>query len=793
MNASSKSNLKFLNSRGNAIVIVLVLVASALVSSLAVMQGSVNLAQIYGRKASSQVADNTAQLISSLMSEPNACLNGFDGAGGEDGLRFLDSGGAASTFNSSLAGSSGGQSVSLPSNFRDTAGARIRLKPGVLISSLNLDIEKLYAANAVLNSGSYDMDLFAQFKSSDRSLSPRLIMKLRAQIAGGLVTGCEAVPSTTSNRQLCEGMNCTYTVDSAGDGSCYCPLQPISCSGGNYVASIVNYIPQCSTTPIKKYCSASNGYMIGLDSQGEAICAQVLSCPTGTSATGLGGAATPAECKCANAAETWNGSACTAVSVSISGECCRAFCKFVGNSLSGFYQTSEPSCDITNVEYPYTNGSGECNQAMTSSSMNPAYCSATPPSFPSSCPVGTGVGYLGGAANPAGCFCNAGQNWDSGTSTCVAGSTPTMCPDGKTPKMKNWSSISVDYSGGSNPCTPYYNPSPPLGAPSSNCNHMPDSLTTCTYGGFVQACTSNCPAVTSCPTGSSPTGLGIAISASCRCDAASDVWDGTSCQTYAEDCGWAFDASSGSEVCIEGDPVSAFGGPCTAAMGRYTDSSFSSKVCNSKQVSSCFKCGPGSNIPAGICNVDTRCGGTTTPAVACYSGEAICSKAFGPYSSATKVTGCEAFPSQIYVGAKNCPAGSGQYDGMCQNCLGCPPGANLTGTGDATGYGSCKCDSATPTWDPVQTKCIATASCPSLSSTTGTGPATSVAGCKCNTTSLSWDGTKCVLATCSVCSGNDGVKPMPFIGTSCSSNTFQSPSLTCSGGGGYYGKCGVCP
>ncbi len=113
----------------------------------------------------------------------------------------------------------------------------------------------------------------------------------------------------------------------------------------------------------------------------------------------------------------------------------------------------------------------------------------------------------------------------------------------------------------------------------------------------------------SCPTGASPTGLGVAINGSCRCNSANDIWDGTTCEPYSPDCQYVF--SGGSflpQLCAEGDPPAAMGsGYCTAALGRYVDNSRPAKICNGHTVIACGSCGPGSNLPAGICTADPSC------------------------------------------------------------------------------------------------------------------------------------------------------------------------------------------
>src|SRR4051812_34264455 len=89
------------NQRGSSLLIVAMILASAFVSAFVVMQNNANVAKIYAQRGAAQAADNLTQLMSTLMADPNVCMQGFDGSG----LKFLDAGGAPSTFDMSLASS----------------------------------------------------------------------------------------------------------------------------------------------------------------------------------------------------------------------------------------------------------------------------------------------------------------------------------------------------------------------------------------------------------------------------------------------------------------------------------------------------------------------------------------------------------------------------------------------------------------------------------------------------------------------------------------------------------------
>ena len=123
--------------------------------------------------------------------------------------------------------------------------------------------------------------------------------------------------------------------------------------------------------------------------------------------------------------------------------------------------------------------------------------------------------------------------------------------------------------------------------------------------------------------------------------------------------------------------------------------------CGSADFDTCSNSG---SAKFGGSSVTWSCSTSSVTPLACYAGEAICTA--GNYGFATKVD-CTSVPtSQQFIGSTDCPKAGG-FNGICQNCLSCPSGSTRFGTGDATGYETCKCVSATPTWDPAQTKCVA--------------------------------------------------------------------------------------
>ena len=312
------------NTNGSAIVIVLALVSAMMVSGVIVLQASKQLAQTQAWSTSSQVSDNVSQLIKTVVSDSSVCLLGYDGTGSAPGLQF-----AGNAFNLSQASQATGQDISLPGLYPAAQGSAVqRFASGLAIPNSQLTLQRLYVANAAPDSSApntYNMDLMAQIAApgADRlSVRPRTIASLSLQITAGALTGCTLARPANSNQALCESMNCTYSVATNGQGNCFCQVKPVACTNGTYVASIVNYVPQCGTqVPTRSCASTPNGFLVALDQNTQAVCATAYSCPVGTSGAGLGAAANPIACKCNNAGETWNGSACSVPIPVVNGQC----------------------------------------------------------------------------------------------------------------------------------------------------------------------------------------------------------------------------------------------------------------------------------------------------------------------------------------------------------------------------------------------------------------------------------------------------------------------------------------
>ena len=406
-----KLSKNFSDERGSALLIVLLIVASAIVSALVAIQSNVSISQIYARKSASQSADNVTQMMSTMLADPIICKQGFDGTG----VQFLDASGNPANFSQSLASSATGQNVSLPSNYPVTGGSTLaRFQANFQFPDAPLRVRRVYATSPVDKGGGvYTMLLKADFDAVDgattRGLSARTLMGMQIQTAAGVMTSCGIAATVNSNQALCEGMNCTYTTTAIGGGSCFCPLTPVTCLNGNYISSInsTTRTPICSTSTITRSCAlTANGYLVAFDAQSQPVCAQVDLCPAGTSATGLGGAAAPTTCKCAAATDVWNSttSTCGAATATVT-------CTFAGTSTGGLGGAASPSgCFCDTSGQTWSSATSTCGTTTTTT------CTF----------AGTSTGGAGGAASPSGCFCNtAGETWN-GTS-CTTGSTST-CP-----------------------------------------------------------------------------------------------------------------------------------------------------------------------------------------------------------------------------------------------------------------------------------------------------------------------------------------------------------------------------
>lgn len=556
----------FKNQMGSALLPVLIVAASAIAGALIILQNSSSISQLYARKATATIVDNVSQLIGSVVSDPNVCFGGFNQI--SIGAKFLPAAaGTRGTFTAVAPASS--QDVSIP----DPTGGIFQ--NNYVIPNTPIKIKRLYITNAqpiALVPNAYKADLMATFQSTAASAegySARKVatMEIKTNGAGG-ITGCGATVGT-SNQELCEGMNCTYTVSSSGVGNCDCPIKPVTCLNGQYVTSITALTPQCSTGPIlTRTCApGSKRFLVALDSAGAPVCATVDPCPAGTTGTGAGGAASPASCKCNNAGETWDVPTSTCI---VAGPVVNGLCGTPPNG--GSYATVAAA-----------NAAGAKCSAGTSSVAS--FSGAGPWNW--TC-VGSGTGHTDAS-------CSASQ---------TSSATP-LCSDGVTPDCMSWVS---NMGSPPIPCSPFLNPSPPPGCyAGNNCNHMPNGYT-CAYGGFAQTCVSSCPVGPSCPTGSSATGVGVTVAPGCKCNNASDSYDGTSCGPYTSDCQYSFNTNTlVSSICGPSDSIpSALGGTCNSP--RYVELAAPPQTCNGYTAVLCPACGPGSNPSAGICTQDPSCG-----------------------------------------------------------------------------------------------------------------------------------------------------------------------------------------
>ena len=320
-----------MNSKGSALIIVLVIVMTISISAFMVMQRSAMMTSAQARKSAAQTADSVSQVIAAIVSSRQICLAGFDAAGPEAGVQFFNPSGALSNFDYSLASSANGQNISAPGVYPSGPGAaagRLRFAGGLDIPNTSLRLNRLYLSGATRDSTTpnlYNVRVMADIGSTQTtssSLTSRAVADLKIQTNGAAMIDCMPNNTTNTNQILCEGMGCIYTISANGQGNCTCPLEPVTCANGAYVTSVSGNVAQCSTSTISRSCaSQANSFLVALDQAGNPVCGSVVTCPVGTSRAGAGGAATPVDCRCATAGDVWNGTACGAAVPVVVGAC----------------------------------------------------------------------------------------------------------------------------------------------------------------------------------------------------------------------------------------------------------------------------------------------------------------------------------------------------------------------------------------------------------------------------------------------------------------------------------------
>ena len=465
--------------------------------------------------------------------------------------------------------------------------------------------------------------------------------------AADKITACEAMPADAM-KTVCEsdtGMGCVW--DPNTQPNCRCLRSQILCAApGYYPVSFESGVPNCR--PLGGKTCAAGEYLVGVGID-EVICAPApTTCPTGTSTAGAGNAVQGLiRCKCANLGETY-----------YSGSGCQPGCPpGTSTSFTGGVSSS-PGCNCPTGKV-WNGGTAACEVPVTPVA---GVCGSSSGQTVASAPT-TNLCSSGNATAVAG---SGPWTWDcnginSGATVNCSASVASACKweyrvettMGSIPR-KSYERVaelfSVAFVPEARACTVMSScdslaGDPNVGEPCATDGAIFGSQIRETLCGPTENywCKIKCgcgAVVTSCPTGSSPTGLGVAVDASCKCDNATDTWDGTTCQTYPRECAahWAFTTNLNPAICdgTSGDEPASAMGPCTSPY--YTDSNIPQKNCsysgNSFPVVACTRCGPGSNIPGGICKTDLRCGfgggvnstcnGSSGPATACtVSGQIL--------------------------------------------------------------------------------------------------------------------------------------------------------------------------
>ena len=391
-----------MNSKGSALIIVLMIVMTISISAFMVLQRSTDITRVQAQKSAAQTADSVAQLISTVLSSRTVCLGGFDGPNpAEAGMQFYDTAGNLSNFNYALASSASGQNISAPGIYPSGPGvnnAPLRFTAGLNIPNSSLRLNRIYLSNASPDSSMlnlYNVRVMADFgstQSNTNSLVSRAIADLKIQTNGAAMIDCMPNAVTNTNQILCEGMGCVYTISANGQGNCTCPLEPVTCANGTYVTSVVGNVAQCSTATVSRSCaSQTNSFLVALDQAGNPVCGSVVTCPAGSSRAGAGGAASPVDCRCANAGETWNGSNCSVPAAVVAGNCGGAnggtFADATAANAAGLCASGSASPASLSGAGPWSwscNGSG----GGTNMSCSAFVAVATPTPTPTPTPAG---------------------------------------------------------------------------------------------------------------------------------------------------------------------------------------------------------------------------------------------------------------------------------------------------------------------------------------------------------------------------------------------------------------------
>lgn len=636
-------NSNFINQSGSALLAVLVLSASAVVTALILLQSSAQTNELYARKALSGMADNAAQTLGSIIMEPSVCINGFTATG--PGMKFLPSG----RFNVSMAASTNGQDVSIP----NPSAPGSSLAAGSSVPGTSLSIIRLYVTAPTPTSAGatdYTVTLNASFSTGagGPGLAPRVIYKLKVTTDGtGLVLGCGPAPSAVSNQSLCEGMGCDYSTSSSGQGTCHCPIPPVTCTGGTYVQSIVSNVPVCSSTTVSRTCAPA-GYMVALDGNGQAVCATVTSCPSGTATNGLGAPANPPTCKCFANGSTWNGTSCDPPPVPVIGLCgtppnAGTFATAAAANSAG------PLCSAGTASPAVLAGAGPWSWTCLGTTGINASCSASTASGPS-CVGGASTTVTANPASPAGCYCPVGQTWSAGTSTCNSTSAP-LCPDGVTVAHQSWSGVAP--ATGSPACTYPTGFTGGVGWLDS-CSHVAIN-SSCDSGGTHYICLSSCPSGPSCVGGATTTvSANAAAPAGCYCQGGTTWNAGTStcvsasCLADGERSPNFWATGQDDALCSSSMPIapSADTACCsgTSYPGWGIGDNIGSGGCPNI-------CGPPTSSPIGVCGSSNGISSSSQPTgtAACAGGTIINMSGSGPWtwrcSGSTQTVNCSA-PAQ---------------------------------------------------------------------------------------------------------------------------------------------------
>ena len=551
-------------------------------------------------------------------------------------------------------------------------------------------------------------------------------------------TTCLACPTGASN---------TYTSVYTNLMGCYCPTgsgwNGVICTGCPVGANNI-YNADNLTNVSGCYCPVGTQYSL--------VYNKCLVCPTGTFSTGQGGGSNVSGCACP-IGQGWNGTGCvncpifgtnmvTNITTNVSGCYCPVGYQFIAPSNECWICPDGSNTTGTNGGPTPIKG---CNCISANSVWTGSRCQV--------CLGNSSVTNTGATANVSGCFCPSGQIWNTVSSTCSTcasnylwnGTTCLNCPLGATTTVTSvpisgytgcycingygWNGTICSLcpqgttntgTGGLSVLTGCYCPSgqvwnitgcitcptnaiittTPVPTPVTGCY--------CPSGANYITSTSSC---TTCPTGTSTSGVGGLAITGCYCSSGINYgWNGMTC-----------------EAC----PIGSVGGTtgnATNVTGCYCLSGYNWN-------GSIYKCINCNSIPlASITNTGTN---TNILSCKCPAGYGFYNNKCIPCSTINAVTGTSGVLTTI--DGCVCPTGSGFDGNQCQQC---PPGANNIVTSISALYNGCYCPTGSGLHlTPNGYTCI---TCPLGSSPTGTGaPVNDAVGCYCNNTtySLSRDNT----------------------------------------------------